>query len=75
MNTLERGAEHPPTGPIYLLALRAALESELSSMETEDDETYVLVPDLTEPGQFVAQFSDGSFTRWLPDDAVLVETV
>lgn len=40
--------------------------------EEEGTETYLLLPVLGgEAGECYAVFADGSYTRWMPDDAVL----
>jgi hypothetical protein len=36
-----------------------------------ETEAYVLLPVIDEPGAHVAVFSDGSYTRWTPPDAVI----
>lgn len=44
------------TGPLYLIEPKPA----------DDEETFVLLPVVGEPGDFMAVFSDGSYTRWIP---------
>lgn len=58
------GADHdhdtePDTGPSLLVPPKLA----------EPEETFVLVPVIGEPGVYMAVFSDGSYTRWIPKGA------
>lgn len=48
------------TGPLYLIEPKPA-----------DDglETFVLLPIVGEPGDYMAVFSDGSYTRWIPSSS------
>ncbi|UIW13452.1 hypothetical protein SEA_AMYEV_36 [Arthrobacter phage Amyev] len=47
----------PQGGPLFLEPPRPADDLE---------ETFVLLPIVDEPGEFMAVFSDGSYTRWIP---------
>ncbi|QOP65095.1 hypothetical protein PQE12_gp35 [Arthrobacter phage Adumb2043] len=49
----------PGSGPLFLEPPRPA----------DDVETFVLLPIVGEPGEFMAVFSDGSYTRWIPSRA------
>lgn len=45
----------PQTGSIFLSPRPADME-----------ETFVLLPVVGEPGEYISVFSDGSYTRWIP---------
>ncbi|AYN57756.1 hypothetical protein PBI_DRMANHATTAN_36 [Arthrobacter phage DrManhattan] len=45
----------PQTGSIFL-----------SPRPADVEETFVLLPLVGEPGDYLAVFSDGSYTRWIP---------
>lgn len=47
------------TGPLFLIP----------PMPADVEETFVLLPIVGEPGAFMAVFSDGSYTRWIPSGA------
>ncbi|QOP64339.1 hypothetical protein SEA_NIOBE_36 [Arthrobacter phage Niobe] len=49
----------PGSGPLYLTEPKPA----------DGQETFVLLPIVGEPGNFMAVFSDGSYTRWIPSIA------
>lgn len=50
------------TGPLYVHGARPA---------DDQNETFVLVPVVGEPGVYYSVFSDGSYTRWIPRSARL----
>jgi hypothetical protein len=39
--------------------------------EGEGTDTYLLLPILGSEGEYLAVFADGSYTRWMPDDAAI----
>lgn len=64
-----RNASYWPRVGEGIATMQRKTEAERGPADAGEETTYLLLPVVDEPGEFVAVFSDGSYTRWIPSGA------